>query len=68
MTEDQMIEAAALAMREKIAQAVEQNPRKVALEFADRIRHEVSTVTPDQVRAYARHYKLLSAVRPKKNA
>ena len=61
MTEDQMIEAAAQTMREKIAQAVAQNPRKVALEFAERIRHEVSTVTPDQVRAFAKHNKLPGA-------
>lgn len=56
MTEAELIEATALAMREKIAQCVEKNPRKVALEFAERIRHEITPVTPDQVRAYAKHH------------
>lgn len=62
MTEDQLIEAVALTMREKIAQCVAKNPRKVALEFADRIRHEITPVTPEQVRAYATHNKLPGAV------
>lgn len=62
MTEDQLIEATAQTMREKIAQSVERNPRKVALEFADRIRHEISTVTPEQVQAFAKHHNLPGAV------
>jgi hypothetical protein len=61
MNEAQLIEAAARCMREKVAQCVERNPRKVALEFADRIRREVSTVTPEQVREYAKLHGLPGA-------
>jgi hypothetical protein len=52
MTDEQLIAAAALTMREKIAQCVAKNPRKVALEFAERIRNEITPVTPEQVMAY----------------
>ncbi len=58
MNEEQLINAAALTMREKIAQCVEGNPRPIALEFAARIRNEIRPVTPEQVRAYAALHKL----------
>ena len=58
MNEEQLINAAALTMREKIAQCVEGNPRPIALEFAARIRNEIRPVTPEQVRAYAARHKL----------
>lgn len=61
MTEDQLIEATAMTMREKIAQSVAKNPRKVAIEFAERIRHEIKTVTLEQVRAYAELHNLPGA-------
>lgn len=61
MTDDELIEATAQCMREKIAQCVEMNPRKVAVEFAARIRHEIQPVTPAQVRAYAEHHRLPGA-------
>lgn len=58
MTKVRLIEVTALAMREKIAQCVAKNPRKVAFEFAERIRSEIMPVTVDQAFAYAEHNNL----------